>query len=409
MKRKGSGVAAHLLFVGGEDHHMRLPFMLALQAKGYRVTAAASCDPAPFVAEGVDFRPISFNRYISPAKDIGSLRQLSRMLREVDADIAHCFDTKLSLMVPLAAGGNSRTLIVRTINGRGWIYSSRSAGASILRRLYHPLQRLAANTTSATIFEHQGDHDFFVENRLLAGSEPEIIPGAGIDVEGFERALASGPTRDVLRKELGLGDAPVVVTVTRVTRQKGIPSLLQAAELVHAELPDVKFLIVGPREGKGSFAVRAEEFDRHAGYVIATGARGDIPSVLAMSDVFAFPSEYAEGVPRAVMEAALCGLPIVATNIAGCREVIREGWNGALTPLRNPRALANSVIAMLRDRNAAMTMGRRGPSVIRGIFSLENVVARHAALYERQLGKIGLSRAAERPPRATKLEQEAVR
>lgn len=380
-------MAAHILFVGGEDHQMRLPFMLALKTRGYRVTAAASGDPRPFVEAGVDFRPVKFNRFVSPVNDIGSLRQLSGVLREVDADIAHCFDTKLSLMVPHAAAEHRRTLIVRTINGRGWIYSSGSVAALVLRGLYHSLQRRAAKNTSATVFEHQGDYGFFVENRLLGHSEPVIIPGAGIDVEGFERSLAQGPTRQALRDELGLGDAPVVVTVTRVTRQKGIPSLLQAAERIHAILPAVKFLIVGPREGEGPFAVRAEEFDRHAGYIIAPGARSDIPSVLAMSDVFAFPSEYAEGVPRAVMEAALAGLPIVATDIAGCREVIRNGWNGVLTPQCDPRALADAIVAMIGDRSAASTMGARGPDVIRKTFSLEKVVAHHAALYDRQIQK----------------------
>jgi glycosyltransferase involved in cell wall biosynthesis len=402
MEMEGNFVVAHLLFIGGEDHHLRLPFMQALMALGYRVTAAASGDPKPFVAAGIDFLPIQFNRFVSPLRDIPSLRQLSRLLRSVDADIAHCFDTKLSLMVALAAGRDTRPLIVRTINGRGSIYSSRSIGAMALRCLYHPLQRRAAKAACATVFEHKGDFDFFADNRLLGDSEAEIIPGAGIDVEGFERARAGGSSRTALRKELGLGDSPVVITVTRVTRQKGIPALLKAAELVHATHPDVKFLIVGPREGEGPFAMRPEEFERHAGYVIAPGARNDVPSLLSMADLFAFPSEYAEGVPRAVMEAALCGLPIIATDIAGCREVIKDGWSGVLTPLRDPRALAERVIVMLGDRKAAMAMAARGPALIRRTFSLDNVVACHAALYERQLARRRLSRTVAQAPRAAR-------
>lgn len=379
---------------------MRLPFMLALKARGYRVTAAASGAPEPFLDAGVEFRPIAFNRFVSPLRDLEAMRQLSGVLKSVDADIAHCFDTKLSLMVAFAAGGDGRTQIVRTINGRGWIYSSRSPAAMGLRCLYHPLQRQAARSTAATVFEHDGDYAFFAEHGLLGDTEAVIIPGAGIDVEGFERARASGPTREALRKELGLGDAPVIITATRVTRQKGIPALLKAAALVHATHPDVKFLIVGPREGEGPFAMRAEEFERHAGYVIAPGSRGDVPSLLAMADVFAFPTEYAEGVPRAIMEAALAALPIVASDIAGCRQVVRDTWNGRLTPLRDPRALADAVIEMLDNRDRARTMAARGPQLIRGIFSLDNVVALHAELYERRLkrGRLtqgGLQQAAE--------------
>ena len=96
-----------------------------------------------------------------------------------------------------------------------------------------------------------------------------------------------------------------------MTREKGVLDLLKAAELVHRVRPSVRILIVGPRQGEGPFAVTDAELAPYSEYVIATGSRRDVPSLLAMSDVFAFPSDYGEGVPRAVMEAALCGMPIV--------------------------------------------------------------------------------------------------
>jgi len=361
--------------------------MLALKERGYRVTAAASCAPEPFVQAGVDFEAIQFDRFISPHRDFASLRGLKKLFEKVDADVAHCFDTKLSLLVAFVARTRFRTLIVRTINGRGWIYSSRSAPAIALRRIYPSLQRLAARSTNATIFQHNGDYSFFARNRLMGNGYATVISGSGIDVEGFERARARGPSASALREELGLGDAQVVITVTRVTRQKGIPALLKAAQLVHATRPNVKFLIVGSRKGEGPFAMSDEEMARQAPYVIAAGARTDIPSLLAMADVFAFPSEYAEGVPRALMEAALSRLPIVASDIEGCREVIRDGWNGRLTPMRDPEALAAGILSLLRDRDRAAAMAARGPETIRNTFCLDAVVARHAEVYERVLAE----------------------
>jgi len=361
--------------------------MLALKERGYRVTAAASCAPEPFVQAGVDFEAIQFDRFISPHRDFASLRGLKKLFEKVDADVAHCFDTKLSLLVAFVAHTRFRTLIVRTINGRGWIYSSRSAPAIALRRIYPSLQRLAAKSTNATIFQHNGDYSFFARNRLMGNGYATVISGSGIDVDGFERARARGPSASALREELGLGDAQVVITVTRVTRQKGIPALLKAAQLVHATRPNVKFLIVGSRKGEGPFAMSDEEMARQAPYVIAAGARTDIPSLLGMADVFAFPSEYAEGVPRALMEAALSGLPIVASDIEGCREVIRDGWNGRLTPMRDPEALAAGILSLLRDRDRAAAMASRGPETIRNTFCLDAVVARHAEVYERVLAE----------------------
>jgi glycosyltransferase involved in cell wall biosynthesis len=378
-------LGAHLLFVGGEDHNLRIPFILALRAKGYDVSAAASGDPEPFARAGIEHRRFEFNRFMDPQSDWRTLHVLRSLLEDVGADIAHCFDTKLGLLVPFAARTNRRTRIVRTINGRGWLYSSRSLGALALRASYRPLQCLAASSTAATIFEHHGDQRFFERNHLLGKGEAAVIPGAGIDIDGFERARARGVAPERLRQELGLNGAEVVITVTRVTRQKGIITLLKAAALVHEARPSVKFLIVGPRESEGPFGVTEAEIQEHAGYVIATGPRPDVASLLAMADLFAFPSEYAEGLPRALMEAALCGLPIVATDLAGCREIIRDGWNGYLVPERRPRALANRILHALENREESARMAERGPDLVRREFSLEKVVERHAELYERQL------------------------
>jgi glycosyltransferase involved in cell wall biosynthesis len=104
-----------------------------------------------------------------------------------------------------------------------------------------------------------------------------------------------------------------------------------------------------------------------------------------MSDVFAFPSDYGEGVPRAVMEAALCGMPIVTTDKPGCMEVIQDGWNGYVTPARNPKAMADRILDLLNDRALGERMGADGPNLIKSTFSLDEIVNQHAALYERLL------------------------
>jgi glycosyltransferase involved in cell wall biosynthesis len=173
----------------------------------------------------------------------------------------------------------------------------------------------------------------------------------------------------------------VVITVTRMTRQKGIPTLLRAAALVHQARPGVRFLLVGPRESEGPLAITQDEIDEHAPYVMAIGPRSDIPALLRVADVFAFPTEYREGLPRALLEAALAGLPIVTTNIPGCCDVIRDGWNGFLVPPRAPDVLAAKILDMLRDRQTGRIMGGRAAELARREFGLRTIVARQAALY----------------------------
>jgi glycosyltransferase involved in cell wall biosynthesis len=375
----------HLLYIGGEDHNLRIPAMCALRDHGFRITAVGSGDPAPFVRAGIRYRDFQFNRFVNPRADLAAIRRLANILIEEQPDLAQSFDTKPSIFLPLAARSTPGVLAIRTINGRAFLYSSRSPLALTLRPVYRALHKLAARTAAATVFEISDDRAFF-QRHGIAGKKPVLIRGAGVDVDGFDRQLMSGPSPAELRRELGLGDAEVVITVTRMTRQKGIPALLEAAARVHEMRPDVRFLLVGPRESEGPLAITQAEIDRHAPYVKAIGSRSDIPALLRLANVFAFPTEYREGVPRVLLEAALAGVPIVTTTMPGCAEVIRDGWNGLLVPPGAPPALAAKILYLLDNREKGQAMAECAGEHVRKEFSLATVVASHAALYRELIG-----------------------
>lgn len=374
-------MSPHVLFVGGEDHALRIPFLLALQQRGVGVSVAASGDPAPFAQAGLDCHAFRFGRFASPREDLRATAALARLIRSIGPDLVQCFDTKPNFLVPLAARWAGHANVVRTINGMGWVFSSRSAAALALRPVYCGLHRLVAGAADATIFQNREDLAFFERHHLLGVRRGRLIPGSGVDVAAFDRAHGSRPAAAALRAQLGLGSAPVVLTVTRLTRQKGIPTLLQAAALVHAARPDVRFLLVGPREGEGPFAVTEREIEAHAPYVVATGRRTDVPDLLGLADVFAFPTEYREGVPRAVLEAALAGLPIIATRMPGCTDVVRHGQTGFLVPPRSPASMAARILDTLADPVAAAAMGARAAALVREEFALDLTVGRYVALY----------------------------
>ena len=304
-------------------------------------------------------------------------------------DIVQTCDTKPGLLVPLAARGLPGVQVVRTVNGRGWLYSSHSPLALALRPIYRALHRLAARSTAATVFEIHDDQTYFDSHRMTGTRGGRVIPGAGTDVEGFERALAAAPPPAQLRDELGLGTSEVVMTVTRMTREKGIPTLLKAAALTHKVRPNVQFVLVGPRESEGPLSVSQAEIDSHAPYVVATGPRSDVAALLRIADVFAFPSEYREGVPRALCEAALAGVPTVATSMPGCCEVITNGVNGFVVPPGSPLLLAEKILAVLDDPAPARAMAGRAAERVRQEFALTAIVAGHAALYRELIDSVG--------------------
>ncbi|MCP3369520.1 glycosyltransferase [Bradyrhizobium cajani] len=378
-------MALHLLCIGGEDHALRIPFLEALQNRGLRVSAAGTGAASAFAQNGITYHQYQFDRFGMGASDRAAIGQLARLVKFARPDVIQTFDTKPNLFAPLALRG--AVPVVRTINGMGWVFSSTELRALAFRPVYLAMQRLAACWTAATVFQNKADRSFFHRHHLLGKSPSVVIGSSGIDVGAFETAQARMASPAELRAELGLGDAEIVLTVSRLTVQKGIATLLEAAEIVHQARPKVRFLLVGPRESEGAFAVDQALIERHAPYVIATGARSDIPALLGLADVFAFPTEYREGIPRVLLEAGLAGVPIVASRMPGCDDVVVEDWNGHLVPPRDPRALAAAILGLLQDSSRARTMGQRSINVVRREFDLNFVADRYAELYRQLLSR----------------------
>lgn len=388
----------HILCVGGEDHHLRIPTLLALRDLGLKISAASPSTSPDFLRENIDHYNFPFYRFVGPVADIQALRRLSRIIKATRPDIVQSFDTKPALFVPFAAKMAGRAHSIRTITGRAWLYSSNSATARALRPLHKIASRLAAQCTSATVFEIQDDYNYFVA-RKMAGKRSVVIPagGGGIDIDGFERALASDSAAPGVRDELDAADSELIVTVGRVTREKGIPTLLRAADLVHRVRPTAKFLIVGPQVSEGPLAVPAADIARRAPYVCALGPRTDVPAILRQADVFAFPTEYREGIPRALLEAIVAGVPVVVTSMPGCLEVIEDERTGYVVAPQSPELLASRILKILEDRGKAARMSARASVAVRQEYDIKIIAQRTLSLYNDILTSRTFSERAARP------------
>ena len=374
----------HIVCVGGEDHPLRIPFLLALQERQFRVTAVSTGNGSAFAGAGIAHHPYRFDRFSSGRGDLGVIGSFRRLLADLGPDIVHSFDTKPNLLVPLAVRRSAA--VVRTINGLGWVFSSSESRARALRPIYCALQWLASHWTAATVFQNRDDLDFFRRYRLLGSSKCKLIGSSGIDADAFVLAQRRGPSAAQLRTELGLLKAEIVMYVGRLTRQKGIPTLLEAVPLVLEQRPSARFVLVGPLESEGPFAVDRSTIDRLAPHVMSLGRRQDVPTLLQMADVFAFPTEYREGIPRVLLEAGLASLPIVASRMPGCSDVVEEGVNGYLVASHDPRAFASRIVDLLRDPQRARAMGALSVPLVRQRFELARVIDAHCDLYETILG-----------------------
>jgi glycosyltransferase involved in cell wall biosynthesis len=173
--------------------------------------------------------------------------------------------------------------------------------------------------------------------------------------------------------------------VARLVRHKGVREFCAAARAVRRKRPECNFLLIGPLSSEGRQAVRRREVEGNPD-VRWLGSRDDVPALLAISDVFALPSYYREGVPRVLLEAGAMGLPLISTDMPGCREVVRDGWNGVLVPPRDSQALTRAVMALLDAGPEARTqMGERSREHVEEHFSFDLVVDAYSDIYQRLL------------------------
>jgi glycosyltransferase involved in cell wall biosynthesis len=373
--------------VGSDDMRLRIPYLLELRRRGFDVTIVGSEPPDPFAAHEIPYHGYSLSRALNPLADWRAYRELLALFRNHRPSVVHAFDTKPGMLASFAARRAGVPVCVRTLTGMGYVFSSRSPLALLLRPVDHVMQAVASRAASLTVFQNRDDQAYFLRHRLARQDASELVPGSGIDVELLRSQRPSAEALAALRRELGIESDFVVTMVSRLVRTKGVAEFCAAAGAVRRERPDCTFLLVGPVTSEGWQAVPQSEIEGNPN-VRWLGPRPDVPALLAISDVFALPTFYREGVPRALLEAGAMGLPLIATDMPGCRDVVRDGWNGILVPPRNVRALALGLLALLdAEPDALRRMGANSRAHVEQHFTLDLVADAYADIYRRALDR----------------------
>jgi glycosyltransferase involved in cell wall biosynthesis len=198
---------------------------------------------------------------------------------------------------------------------------------------------------------------------------------------GVDAARFSVDSRSHSRFELGLDEnTPVVLSVGRLSEEKGHSVLLNALPALLSRFPDLELLIAG----EGSLRSRLEglveklQLGRHVRFL---GARSDVPEIFATADVFVLSSLW-EGLPMALLEAMASGLPCVATRVGGIPQAMRDGVEGLVVPPNDAEALADALATCLENRELAGRLGQRARARVESEFSARRMASDYARLYE---------------------------
>ncbi len=318
-------------------------------------------------ADGIPVVEIpAFRRGLHPLRDAQAFGQLTRFLSRARVDLLHANSTKAGLLSRLAAHRAGVRAVVFTAHG--WAFTE---GRSRLTRwLLAQAERIAATMTTRVICVSQHDHDLAAR---LGVAHPESMT---VIHNGIDPVSLSQDGRENFRRALGIGAEPVVIMVGRLAPPKDPVALLEAL----GGLPAGHIVVAGdgPLRPRVEGAARRLELGR----VSLLGFREDIPGLLQACDIFALPSHW-EGLPLAVIEAMMAGLPVVATRVGGVPELVEHGVTGLLVPAGDVGALREALGALLADRELRARMGAAGRQRALERFTAQRMVRDTMDLYDR--------------------------
>ncbi len=374
--------------VGGEDVRMRIPLLLALRKRGFNLGAVGTESGEIFADHRIPYRRYTLDRWINPLADFRSFKKLVSLFRQHRPDIIHAFDTKPGIIGPAAAESAGIPARIRTVCGMGYAFSSESLLAAAVRPAYRFLQRYASMSSCITVFQNSDDQDYFLANRMVEKGADALVLSSGVDLEKLDREKPDAEKLARLRHELGIQDQIVITMITRMVPHKGVREFLEAARIIRKKHGHVCFLLVGPLASEGRQAVPRAEIDACRDDVKYIGRRNDVPDLLAVSDLFVLPSYYREGVPRVLLEAGAAGLPLITTDMPGCKEAVITSRNGWLVKPKDSRALSDAIRSALEcSKQELRRMGKESRLHIEKNFTLENVADHYAVIYDHALKK----------------------
>jgi glycosyltransferase involved in cell wall biosynthesis len=356
-------------------YNFRLSLAKELRGQGHEVVLLSP--PGNFQerlqANGFQWLPFPLSRQgINPFSELQTIWRLIRLYQQLKPDVVHHFTIKPVIYGSLAAHLLRIPGIINSITGLGHLFIDPGTLTRVLRSLAKSLYRISLRRTQI-IFENPEDRDIFIQNRLLQPEQSHLILGTGVDVDKFQPTSKNN-------------DIPVILFSSRLLATKGLLEFMEAIRNLKQKGLKARFAIAGTTDPGNPASIPQGQLDAWKGADLVEwwGWQDDMPSALAKTNIFCLPS-YREGVPNALLEACACGLPIVTTDVPGCRDVVTNELNGLLVPVQNAPALADALEVLITNPELRLKMGRAGREIAVNKFSQTKVNTETLAVYKRVL------------------------
>jgi glycosyltransferase involved in cell wall biosynthesis len=354
-------------------YNFRRSLATALRDRGYEVILISPPGKygACLIEAGFRWVPFSLSRRGSnPISELITIWRLIKFYKSEKPNIVHHFTIKCVLYGSLAAHLADVKTIVNSITGLGYVFIGRDWRARFMRWIVKHWYRFALQNTQV-IFQNLDDQRLFLDYGLVKDNQIALVAGSGVDTSKF--IPVPEPDGKVM-----------VILPTRMLWDKGVAEFVGAARHLIKLGVEARFVLVGDTDTANPASVPTSKLEewQQEGVVEWWGWQDDMISVYRRSHVICLPS-YREGMPRVLIEAGACGKPVVATDVPGCRDVIQNGQNGLLVPVRDEQALTTALQEVIENQPLRILMGTRGRQIVEQKFSTNRIVNDTLDIYGR--------------------------
>jgi glycosyltransferase involved in cell wall biosynthesis len=332
-------------------YNFRLGVIRLLQLENFQIICIANYDEysEKLIEEGVTFMQSSLaNQGINPFQDLNYFWFLFKCYRKIKPSFIFHYTIKPNIYGSLAAKlSNLKSIAI--VSGAGYVFLKQNLLNKITRKLYW----LAAKASTEMWFVNKEDQIMFARQEIVNIKKTRVLPGEGINTETFKRDFPY----PVNNKDF------IFLLAGRMLWDKGVGVYAEAAKHIKKKYANTKFQLLGFVDALNPSAITKEQIKiwERDGTIEYLGVTDDIKKFLNVVNCFVLPSYYREGVPKSLLEAASLEIPIITTDNVGCKEVVEDGYNGFLCPIKDSKSLAEKMEKIVTmDKSFLQEMGSKG-------------------------------------------------
>ena len=334
-------------------YNFRMSLLKYLQKEGHDIYVVACKDKYSILLEneGFNFIPIKLNsNSTNPLEDIKTIRSYYKIYKKIQPNII-CHNAIKPNIYGTIAAGMLGIPVLNNISGLGTLFIKKSLATRIAKHLYKISQKKA----SKVFFQNKDDLALFVNSKLVKSTKCILIPGSGVDTNKFKPLDFKGVHENTIFNFLFVG---------RLINDKGIREYIEASKILKSKYNNVEFNVLGPFYKSNETAISEEELKKWVdiGVINYLGETDFVANEMQKANCIVLPS-YREGLSKVLIEASSMEIPIVTTNVPGCRDVVIDNKTGFLAKVRDSLDLSKKMEKMLlltnKERNLMGKDGRK--------------------------------------------------